>query len=117
MSRRPSLRPDGEGRCCVALWLAIAMHWFGHAGSSTRRMPAGGRRDLLLWRVDHDVGTRSSWVHQPRCIVLNARDAGLAVSVTPQAANADVVLRELRIASADPAKALAQIAAGLGDRK
>ena len=47
-------------------------------------------------------------------IVLNARDAGLAVSVTAQAANADVVLRELRIASADPAKALAQIAAALG---
>ena len=47
-------------------------------------------------------------------IVLNARDAGLAVSVTPQAANADVVLLELRIASADPAKALAQLAAALG---
>src|ERR1017187_4108390 len=47
-------------------------------------------------------------------IVLNARDAGLAVSVTPQAANADVALVELRIASADPAKALAQIAAALG---
>jgi ABC-type transport system substrate-binding protein len=47
-------------------------------------------------------------------IALNARDAGLAVSVAPQAANADVVLVELRIASADPAKALAQIAAALG---
>ena len=47
-------------------------------------------------------------------IALNARDAGLVVSVTPQTANADVVLVELRIASADPAKALAQIAAALG---
>jgi hypothetical protein len=47
-------------------------------------------------------------------IALNARDAGLAVSVTPQAANADVALVELRIASADPAKALARIAADLG---
>jgi ABC-type transport system substrate-binding protein len=47
-------------------------------------------------------------------IALNARDAGLAVSVTPQTANADVVLAELRIASADPAKALAQIAEALG---
>jgi hypothetical protein len=47
-------------------------------------------------------------------IALNARDAGLAVSVTPQAANADVALVELRIASADPVKALARIAADLG---
>ena len=47
-------------------------------------------------------------------IALNARDAGLAVSVTPQPANADVVLVELRIASTDPAKALAEIAAALG---
>jgi ABC-type transport system substrate-binding protein len=47
-------------------------------------------------------------------IALNARDAGLAVSVTPQAAGADVALVELRVASADPAKALARIAADLG---
>jgi ABC-type transport system substrate-binding protein len=47
-------------------------------------------------------------------IALNARDAGLAVSVTAQTANADVALVELRVASADPAKALAQIAAALG---
>jgi ABC-type transport system substrate-binding protein len=47
-------------------------------------------------------------------IALNARDAGLAVSVTPQTGNADVVLVELRIASSDPAKALAQMAAALG---
>jgi peptide/nickel transport system substrate-binding protein len=47
-------------------------------------------------------------------IALNARDAGLAVSVTPQAGSADVVLVELRIASSDPATALAQMAASLG---
>jgi ABC-type transport system substrate-binding protein len=47
-------------------------------------------------------------------IALNARDAGLAVSVTPQSANADVALVEVRIASADPAKALAGMAAALG---
>ena len=47
-------------------------------------------------------------------IALNARDAGLAVSVTLQTANADVVLMELRIASAEPAKALAEIAAAVG---
>jgi hypothetical protein len=43
-------------------------------------------------------------------IALNARDAGLAVSVTAQAGNANVALVELRIGSADPAKALTQIA-------
>jgi peptide/nickel transport system substrate-binding protein len=47
-------------------------------------------------------------------IALNARDAGLAVSVTSQPAGADVSLVELRIASTDPAKALAEIAAALG---
>jgi ABC-type transport system substrate-binding protein len=47
-------------------------------------------------------------------IALNARDAGLAVSVTPQSAGADVVLLELRIASEDPARALAKIGAVLG---
>ncbi len=46
-------------------------------------------------------------------IALNARDAGLVVSVTSPPSNADVVLTELRIASTDPAKALAQIAAAL----
>ena len=47
-------------------------------------------------------------------IALNARDAGLTVSVTSQAGNADVVLEELRIASGEPAKALAEIAVALG---
>ena len=47
-------------------------------------------------------------------IALNARDAGLAVSVTPQPGSADVALVELRIASMDPAKALAGIAAAIG---
>lgn len=46
-------------------------------------------------------------------IALNARDAGLKVSVTAQTSAADVSLVELRIA-ADPAKALAQIAEALG---
>jgi hypothetical protein len=41
-------------------------------------------------------------------IALNARDAGLAVAVTTQPANADVVLVELRISSTDPLKALAE---------
>jgi ABC-type transport system substrate-binding protein len=47
-------------------------------------------------------------------IALNARDAGLAVSVVSQAAGADVRLVEVRIASLDPALALAGTAAALG---
>lgn len=47
-------------------------------------------------------------------IALNARDAGLAVSVTTQPSNTDATLVELRVSSADPAKALAQFAATLG---
>ena len=47
-------------------------------------------------------------------IALNARDAGLAVSVIPQPAGADVRLVEVRIGSSDPALALAGAAASLG---
>jgi len=46
-------------------------------------------------------------------IALNARDAGLAVSLVPQAGAADVRLLEVRIAAADPPRALAAIAATL----
>lgn len=47
-------------------------------------------------------------------IALNARDAGLAVSVVPQTAGADARLVEVRIGSTDPALALAGMAASLG---
>ncbi len=47
-------------------------------------------------------------------IALNARDAGLAVSFAPQGGTADVRLLELRIATTDPARALAAIAETLG---
>jgi peptide/nickel transport system substrate-binding protein len=47
-------------------------------------------------------------------IVLDARGAGLNVTMAAQTANADLRLIELRIASQEPAKALASIAAALG---
>jgi hypothetical protein len=47
-------------------------------------------------------------------IALNARDAGLAVTVIAQGGAADVRLVELRLASANPAKALNSMAAALG---
>ena len=46
-------------------------------------------------------------------IALNARDVGLAVSVSPRAAGADVRLVEQRILDAQPARALAGLAAAL----
>jgi hypothetical protein len=47
-------------------------------------------------------------------IALNARDAGLAVTVAPAKAAADVRLVEVRIESGDAPKALAGVAAALG---
>jgi len=47
-------------------------------------------------------------------IALNARDAGLSISVTTQPETADLRLTELHIASTDPGRALAGIAATLG---
>jgi len=47
-------------------------------------------------------------------IVLNARDAGLTLSIVPPSGAADIRLIEARVASSDPARALAGIAAALG---
>jgi hypothetical protein len=49
-------------------------------------------------------------------IALNARDAGLAITVAPQAAQAaaDIRLMEARIPTTDPARALAALAAAFG---
>jgi hypothetical protein len=47
-------------------------------------------------------------------IALNARDAGLTVATTAQGGSADVRLVEVRLASANLAKALSAMAAALG---
>ena len=47
-------------------------------------------------------------------LAVNARDAGLAVQVSPQNPRADVRLVEVRLRSLDPAQALAGLAAALG---
>jgi peptide/nickel transport system substrate-binding protein len=47
-------------------------------------------------------------------IALNARDAGLNISVTNQPSTADASLTELRISSQDPSQALATLAVSLG---
>jgi peptide/nickel transport system substrate-binding protein len=46
-------------------------------------------------------------------ILLNARDAGIALSIAPASANADLQLVEARVPSADPARSLAALAAAL----
>jgi hypothetical protein len=47
-------------------------------------------------------------------IALNARDAGLTINIAPQGATADIRLMETRIATADPSRALAALAAAFG---
>ncbi len=47
-------------------------------------------------------------------ILLNARDAGIAMSIAAPGANADVRLTEARVPSADPAHSLAALAAAFG---
>lgn len=47
-------------------------------------------------------------------IVLNARDAGIAITMAAPGGSADVKLTEARVASTDPARALAALAVGLG---
>ena len=72
------------------------------------RQLAAGARPITLGFID--AATRQI----AERIAVNARDVGVSVFVTPQAANADVTLMELRIASTDPARALAEIGAALG---
>ncbi|HWB84896.1 MAG TPA: ABC transporter substrate-binding protein [Bryobacteraceae bacterium] len=47
-------------------------------------------------------------------IALNARDAGLLVSVGPTGANSDAHLAEVHLSTSDPAAALSEVAAALG---
>ena len=56
----------------------------------------------------------SQWRPVAERIALNARDAGLQITVAPGNANAELRLLELRIASSDPSQALASIASSLG---
>ena len=90
-------------------WLSGYAFLFPAAADLARaRQLASGARPITLGVSD--PGARPI----AERIALTARDAGLAVSVIAPGANADVLLVELRIASADPARALAEIAAALG---
>jgi hypothetical protein len=63
-----------------------------------------GARSLTLAAADRTMADR---------IALNARDAGIAISVVAAGTVADLRLVELRISSADPAAALAAVATAL----
>jgi len=89
-------------------WLSGYAFLFPTAADLGRaRQLATGARPVALGVADpalRAIGER---------IALNARDAGLAMSVT-QTGGAEVTLVELRIASSDAAAALARMAATLG---
>jgi hypothetical protein len=95
---------------------ALLPQWlsgFAFLFPSTRDVPrarslATGARPMTL--AVEDPSTRSIADR----IALNARDAGLLVTVTTQPAIADIRLTELRIVSTEPARALAGIATALG---
>ena len=90
-------------------WLSGYAFLFSTATDLGRaRQLAAGARPISLGVTD--AATRPI----AERIALNARDAGLRVTVAPQPDIADVRLVELRIASAEPARALAALAASLG---
>jgi ABC-type oligopeptide transport system substrate-binding subunit len=104
------LQRQGEASgALLPQWLSGYAFLFPATADLARaRQLAGGARAITLGVSDaaaRPIAER---------IALNARDAGLSISVTPQPANADVVLVELRITATDPLKALAEIAAALG---
>ena len=74
------------------------------ADVSRARTLTRGARPLTLSAADRTMAER---------IALNARDAGLTITVLPPGTPADVRLVEQRVVSSDPAIALAAIAAGL----
>jgi len=104
------LQRQGEASgALLPQWLSGYAFLFPATADLARaRQLAGGARAITLGVSDaaaRPIAER---------IALNARDAGLSISVTPQPANADVVLVELRITATDPLKALAEMAAALG---
>jgi len=90
-------------------WLSGYAFLFPTAADLGRaRQLAGGARPMALGVSDPALRPIAER------IALNARDATLRVSVTAQPENTDARLVELRIASSEPAKALAGLAAALG---
>jgi len=107
-----------QGEISAALlpqWISGYAFAFATAPDLTRArtlantLPLAGRTLTLAY----DPSMRAARSLAER-VAVNARDAGLVVEVSPQNPHADVRLLEVRLASLDPAQALAGIAVGLG---
>jgi ABC-type transport system substrate-binding protein len=108
------LRRQGEiSGSLLPQWLSGYAFLFPAAADAARarmllaNLPSSAR--TLSLGVDD-----AAWRPIAERIALNARDAGLTVTVVPQNAQADVRLVEVRVGSSDPAAALFGMAASLG---
>jgi hypothetical protein len=86
-------------------WLSGYAFLFPTTADVARARTLASGRTLTLASEDRAIADR---------IALNARDAGLTVTVVPANTPADVRLAEARIVSSDPAHALPVVAAALG---
>jgi peptide/nickel transport system substrate-binding protein len=101
-----------QGEVSAALlpqWLSgYAFVFSATADLSLARSLAAGGRPLTLGVTDPALRTIADR------ILLNARDAGIALSIAPPGANADLRLMEARVPSSDAPRALAALAAAFG---
>jgi hypothetical protein len=86
-------------------WLSGYAFLFPTTADVPRARTLATGRTLTLASDDRAIADR---------IALNARDAGVTVTVVPSSAAADVRLVEARIVSTEPSHALAAVAAALG---
>jgi peptide/nickel transport system substrate-binding protein len=101
-----------QGEVSAALlpqWLSGYAFVFSPAADlpHARSLAAGGR-PLTLGVTDPALRAIADR------ILLNARDAGIALSIAPPGADADLRLMEARVPSTDPARSLAALAAAFG---
>jgi ABC-type transport system substrate-binding protein len=90
-------------------FLFSAAQDLARARSLVASLPAGARALTLGYDAAEPMARSIA-----ERIAVNARDAGLLVAVSTQNRNADVRLMQARLESLDPARALADVAAGLG---
>jgi len=100
------LQKQGEvSGALLPQWLSGYAFVFPTAADVARARTLAPGKTLTLAADERAIADR---------IALNARDAGLTVTVVPGGAAADVRLTEARIVTTDPARALAVVAAAFG---
>jgi peptide/nickel transport system substrate-binding protein len=104
------LQRQGEpSAALLPQWLSGYAFLFSAAADLPRaRSLAAGGRPLTLGVTDPALRTIADR------ILLNARDAGIALTIAPAGANADVRLMEARVPSTDAARSLAALSAAFG---